>query len=151
MDRADELTRLLGIDLFTPDRKFEVHAVRPTTRVRRDGRTKVELLVLMTQRHPAQLELDGDWGEGSYFFRSGCTILIDPVSTNVRYVITKRTADPCTARCARQEAYLRDRLERQGLDARSRYGVWLPGDRDRTRRHEPFRLLHQNACGEGWV
>jgi hypothetical protein len=149
--RAEQLTDLLGIDLFASERKFEVHAVRPTSRVRRDGRTKEELLVLMTQRHPAQLEFGADWGEGNYFFRSGCTILIDPVSAEVRYVISKRKSDTSAGRQARQAAYLRDRLQREGLDARSRYGVWIKGDRDRTRRHEPFRLLHQGPKDEDWI
>ena len=87
--QRETVGQLLGLELFDPGMKFEVHAVRPTVRVRRDGRTKTELLVLITQRKVRKLQVPGATSAMRYCFRGGCTLLIDPDSGEVQYAITK--------------------------------------------------------------
>jgi hypothetical protein len=144
-DRRDELRDLLGVDLLSDELKFEVQAVRPTVRVRGDGRTRLELLVLITQRDLRQA--NSPYGEFHYRFRSGCTLLIDPDVGRVRYAITKRI--DAAGRRARQERFLSERLQIEGRDARARYSVWFNGEPKVPQ--EPFRGLHQHDAGEDWL
>ena len=123
---------VLGIDLCDGDRKFEVHAIRPTMRVRRDGRTKTELLVMITQRESRKLRLSAGSEALKYFFRGGCTLLIDPELGEVRYAITKDISS--ASRRERHEQFLREQLEREGLEAKGHFGVW-----ERGQRHQPVR------------
>lgn len=151
---------LLGVDLLSEELKFEVHAVRPTVRVHPDGRTKTELLILITQREKRALAMasssaraEGDGREQplSYRFRGGCTLLVDPVSSEVSYCIVKRISGD--RRRERQEAFLRQRLSIEGLDARARYHVWK-GDGERSERQvsqEPFRMLHTAVDDGDWL
>ena len=143
-DRQECVWKALGIDLFGENLRFEVHAVRPTTRVRPDGRTKTELLVLLTQRTPGRLDAGGSiGGDLEYRFRGGCTLLIDPDSGEVVYAIAKNIHSE--GRRVRQESFLSERLAREGLDARARYFVRL-GSEPKVPQ-EAFRLLHR---GGGW-
>ncbi len=70
--------RWLGLDLRLP---VEVHDIRPTYRVRDDGRTKVELVVVLTQKQSWRLPAadaaggtDGTDVEGEYFPNGTCTL-----------------------------------------------------------------------------
>lgn len=140
---------LLGVDLFEPEHRFEVHAVRPTLRIRSQGQTTYDLLVLITQRKTVPA---GDGiGKGLTFrFRSGCTLLIDPVSGEVRYSIVKRLGS--TGRLKRQREFLKQRLAREGRWARARYGVMNARERDLANRvrQEPFRVMHRGAWEDEW-
>ena len=148
----DAIKDALGLDLRET---FEVHAVRPTTRVRADGRTKTELLILMTQSATRQLPADegnqddidpADADTAMYYrFRGGCTLLIDPESGLVQYVIAKSVG--AEGRRRRQETFLLSRLDREGVAARGRYGVWENAEEKRKVPQEPFRMLHR---GEAW-
>jgi len=157
----DEIRSLLGVDLLHEDLKFEVHAVRPTVRIYPDGRTKTELLILITQRETRSLgmasataaaaaEADGEQ-QLSYRFRGGCTLLVDPISGEVSYCIVKRIS--ADTRPTLQEAFLRQRLSIEGLGARARYHVWTVTDGQAERRvpQEPFRLLHAGTAPEEWL
>jgi hypothetical protein len=145
---CDALKSLLGIDLLAEDCKFEVHAVRPTVRVYPDGRTKPELLVLITQRRHESLSGENPAGAEAlhYKFRGGCTLLIDPLSGETRYVIRKHIQAP--GRQQRQEQFLRERLTVEGLHARALYGVRRGSER--PVRQEPFRSLHRRQEEEQW-
>jgi hypothetical protein len=145
----ERVTRELGIDLFNDNLKFEVHAVRPATRVRPDGRTKTELLVLITQRAMRDLAVASEWSDRPdlrYRFRGGVTLLIDPETGAIRYAISKSIY--ARGRQARQEEFLTDRLEREGLHARGRYSVWQAGEAAAPQ--EPFRMLHRGELWEPW-
>jgi hypothetical protein len=134
-----KLSELLGVD-FHSDAKFEVHAIRPAIRVLPNGRTQTDLVVMLTQRVKATLQLDDEGDDSlSYRFRGGATLLIDPESGHVRYCITKRIHSQDRRR--RQEQYLRARIEAEGLDARGRYGLWRADEQ--LVLQEPFRLLHR--------
>lgn len=142
--------RLLGIDLFDQRRPFEVHAVRPTVRVRQNGQATNELLVLITQQKRVRLASGGDFGDRlSFRFRSGCTLLIDPVSGEVRYTVVKRLNSE--GRLARQREFLAGRIQSEGLTARAVYGVRSSGDSSRTLgRQEPLRMVHRGTQPDQW-
>ncbi len=156
-DTRDKISSLLGINLFDEDCKFEVHAVRPTVRIRQNGQTTYELLVLITQRRYESLDSSqpnqtGQSGDALHFrFRSGCTLLIDPISGQVRYAIVKRPGS--TGRLARQKEFLQLRLQAEGWAARGLYGVTNRLEKDDpTARvpQEPLRLVHRGCGGGQW-
>ncbi len=133
------LSDLLGIDFHRAD-KFEVHAIRPAVRVLPGGRTKTQLLVMLTQRTIQALQPTDGVGEPLHYrFRGGATLLIDPEAGQVRYCIIKKIQSHNRQR--RQENYLRARMEVEGTDARARYGLWQTAEEKVPQ--EPFRLLHR--------
>lgn len=133
------LSDLLGIDFYS-DTKFEVHAIRPAVRVLPNGRTKTDLVVMLTQRTIQTVHPDDGMDEPLHYrFRGGATLLIDPELGQVRYCITKKIQSE--SRRQRQEAFLLARMETEGPDARARYGLWRPDEQKVPQ--EPFRLLHR--------
>lgn len=152
----------LGLDLegalATPGgprkSRLEVHAVRPTIRLRPDGRSKVELLVLLTQsdrknlpahaettpakrkRVPPVLNSKGD--PLQYKFRGGCTLLIDPERGSVRYAISKNLQGP--RRRNAHEEYLRGRIASLGEAAIERYRLRSETDNSGEARKNQLRL-----------
>jgi len=79
--------------------KLEIHSVRPARRVGPEGQTVTELVVEMTQRrrgyYNPKIQDKVDRGKikprkPDFVFRGGCTLLIDPDTTEVRYCIYKR-------------------------------------------------------------
>ena len=156
---ADAIGWHFGIDvepLVKPakkDGKLEVHAVRPTIRLRPDGRSKVELLVMLTQRRKVDLprepktEQPSAFGEDplSYEFRGGSTIVIDPDHGCVRYAISKNLRSP--SRPARQETFLQEQIRRHGSAAIARLG--LSSDAAALRRQEPFAFVHGQDITSG--
>lgn len=157
--KRETILDLLGIDLLDDSLRFEVHAVRPTVRVHPDGRTKNELLILITQRQKRSIGMASmaaaDASEATselwYRFRGGCTLLVDPLTGEVTYCIVKRISGE--RRRDRQEAFLQMRLSEEGLDARARYHVWTAtdGKSERYVRQEPFRLLHSGSTQGSWL
>jgi hypothetical protein len=153
---------LLGIDLGdkgdtshdTP--KFEVHAVRPTVRLRSDGRSRVELLIVLAQRiklrllaHPDDPEsvITGPDGKPlTFWFRGGSTLIVDPEAATITYSVAKNiTSD---RRKARQMAFLRDQVAQEGTMAIARFGL-TDTMRERQRRLEPFALAHRGGDESG--
>lgn len=69
--------------------RFETHSVRPARRVAPDGSFITDLVVVLAQRRCCPL--DGQ-GEEGFWFRGGCTLLIDTRRgrERVRYCISKR-------------------------------------------------------------
>ncbi len=133
------LSDLLGIDFYS-DTKFEVHAIRPAVRVLPNGRTKTDLVVMLTQRTIQTVHPDDGMDEPLHYrFRGGATLLIEPELGQVRYCITKKIQSE--SRRQRQEAFLLARMETEGPDARARYGLWRPDEQKVPQ--EPFRLLHR--------
>lgn len=136
-----QLSDLLGIDFFR-DAKFEVHAIRPAIRVSPNGRTKTDLVMMLTQRTIHSIHPNGESEDPLHYrFRGGATLLIDPEWGEVRYCITKKIQS--RGRRWRQEAFLRARMEAEGPGARARYGLWRPDEEKIPQ--EPFRLLHRSS------
>jgi hypothetical protein len=119
--------------------KFEVHSIRPARRISPDGDTDVNLVIEITQKLWARLQGDGPLSAGptspdeqGFWFRGGCTLLVDPDTGEIRYCVYKHVTS-------------RGRLERarqfyggQGLPP----GLTYRGPRPRELVEEPFALLH---------
>jgi hypothetical protein len=159
---ADTVAWNFGIDITRlrpipqgPGLRLEVHAVRPTLRLRPDGRSKVELLVMLTQQASHLLPRDEDpsdpmrdeQGQPLIFtFRGGCTLLIDPDDGSLRYAIGKSLLS--SARIRRQAEFLRRQVADLGADAIRRFGLTDEAIEARSQL-EPFSLLHTHPIGKG--
>ncbi len=150
-----DVKSLSGLQRSGP-RPFEVHAVRPMIRMRPDGRSKVELLVLLTQRirenilaDPSDLNsaMKAPNGEPlTFWFRGGTSLIIDPEAGAVTYSVSKSLLSK--NRKMRQMAFLRDQIAQTGTAAIARFGLtepMLPGQRSL----EPFALAHTREDKEG--
>jgi len=142
---------------------IEVHTVRRTFRVQDNGRTTVELLILLTQwRWEDLLDENGrvvvtPSGDPVRFkFRGGTTLIIDPRLGRISFAITKNIGDPkwaTNARLARVRRFLRDRLSSLGDAALDRYPLALDAADDQARgrrRNEPLALLHRETFSGDW-
>lgn len=136
--------------------RLEVHAVRPTVRLRSDGRSKVELLIVLGQRVRTQLLADlkdprsvmrsPDGEPLSFWFRGGSTLIVDPEAGAVTYSVCKNVRS--AGRLGRQMAFLRDELAQQGTNAIARFGL-TEASRRAQRHLEPFALAHAQSREAG--
>ena len=135
---------------------FEVHAVRPTIRLRADGRSRVELLIVLAQRISLQLRSDPDdentaiiGPDGNpltFLFRGGSTLIVDPEAAAITYSVAKNITSK--RRRARHMAFVRDQIAHQGTAAIARFG--LTGEtRVKQRLLEPFALAHTETDDAG--
>lgn len=158
-DERSLVGRQLGLDLswLTQDRsedqgRFEVHGVRPTIRLRADGRSKVELIIVLTQRIRTTLLSDpsdpdsvmyAPTGEPlSFWFRGGATVIVDPEEGTLTYAVSKNILNE--GRKGRQMAFLRSQLFEQGGAAIDRFGLTVSVLNERRQR-EPFAFAHAHA------
>jgi hypothetical protein len=122
---------------------FEIHAVRPCSRIGPDGQNLQDLVIEIVQRRKVvgdpvdQERLDaGQLAYGKvaaeFYFRGGCTLIVDGRSGAIRYVIRKRIDND--QRLARERQF---RGDPAGLQRAMTYF-----DRDET---SPFRLLHEEV------
>jgi hypothetical protein len=122
---------LSGID---PDLGFEVHSLRPSIRLDWWGKPTFQWVIELTQRIPQYFD-DADRTTGAtpdYYFRGGCTLVVDAQTGKVRYSIKKKLDE---ARKARQRAYSLDEGNR--TLAATYFGRLASDDR------EPFAMLHR--------
>ena len=123
---------LSGID---PGLKFEVHSIRPSIRTDWEGRRRFQWVIDLTQRIPQYLDPKQRKKKDAapdYYFRGGCTLLVDAETGKVRYSIQKRLDDD---RRERQRRYLVDEGN-ESLAATYFGGV-------ASERNEPFAMLHR--------
>src|SRR5262249_42216412 len=77
-----------------PEKKFEVHSVRPSYRTDWRGRPRFQWIIEITQRIG---EKDPDFPrpdvEFDYFFRGGVTLIVDGEDGKVRFGIRKPLSD----------------------------------------------------------
>jgi hypothetical protein len=82
--------------------KFEVHSFRPCRRIGPDGQERSDVLVEVVQRRKAffdrELQKKVDGGQEAdarpdFYFRGGCTLIIDPETGDLRYCIRKSVCD----------------------------------------------------------
>jgi hypothetical protein len=121
-----------GIDSTRP---FEVHSIRPSFRTDWEGRPRFQWVIELTQRVAEFVDGDGEAREGAtpdYYFRGGCTLVVDAETGKVRYSIKKRLTE---ARRERQRRYL---LEDGNASLAATYFGGIGQDRD-----EPFAMLHR--------
>jgi hypothetical protein len=155
---ADSLAWHLGLDVASLANRqdprsirLEIQSIRPTIRLRADGRSKMELLVVLTQRLRSDLlDEDGkimkapdDKTKLSFWQRGGCTLIIDPELGGVTYAVSKRLTSEF--RKKNQMAFLRAQLAQYGSGAIVRLGLTEASMQGQFQL-EPFALAH--AGGE---
>ncbi|MCP5446301.1 MAG: hypothetical protein H6964_04790 [Chromatiaceae bacterium] len=155
----------LGIDLRTKGNRaegigpLEVHAVRPTVRIVPGGRTRTQLLIVLTQwreenlinAHGEQV-VDSIHGGLTFKYRSGCTLIIDPELGMVEYAISKSLESEARKRrqmnflCAQVAQFGHLAVERLKLKANLR----PVGRRDMSAEaFEPLAMIHHGASADG--
>ncbi len=143
---AQELQSLLGLDLKKPGAKFEVHSLRPARRVGPDGELLVDLVIEITQSKAGYIDpnVQEQVDNGSmnpapqpdFIFRGGCSLLVDPASSRIRYCIVKDILSQ--QRLAKQRAFLTDG---SGNSLRAMYF----GNAAQSGLKEPFAFLHRSV------
>jgi pimeloyl-ACP methyl ester carboxylesterase len=130
-----------------PKPKIEVHSIRPCRRIGPDGQQLTDVLIEITQRRKAFLDLDVQkelddpkskvalddpkFAQPDFYFRGGCSLVIDADRGDIRYCIRKSVAND--KRLERERKFrLGDYSDFQG----GRYLTPLAGD------HNPFAFLH---------
>jgi hypothetical protein len=148
----------LGLDIKalkkdeSPFAPLEVHSVRPTVRLHDDGRTKVQLLIVLTQKLVLPLAGDGGSAQGDvstevaglgFKFRGGCTLIIDPDTGRISYAISKNLLSD--ARQARVRRFLQEQLDHFGPDAIYRFPLVhldkKPPSKEESQKPTPTREL----------
>ncbi|MBV8226510.1 MAG: S8 family serine peptidase [Verrucomicrobia bacterium] len=105
-------------------RDFEVHSVRPVTRIGPDGQQRTDLVVEITQ---SWIPADQN---GKY--RGGCTLIIDLERRTIRYSVSKRVGHP--DRMREQEVFQMNMVRRA-------LGFSYFGNPALT--SEPFAMIHR--------
>ncbi|PWU24005.1 MAG: hypothetical protein C5B48_07625 [Candidatus Rokuibacteriota bacterium] len=118
---------LSGID---PKIKFEVHSIRPSLRMDWTEQARLQWVIELTQRIP---QGDTNGNDPDYYFRGGCTLLVDAEDGKVRYSIKKPLDDE--ERRNKQRRFLQD-------EANESLAATYFGDMTRDR-VEPFAILHR--------
>jgi hypothetical protein len=120
---------LRGIDRTRP---FEVHSIRPSVSTELNGRSRFQWVIELTQRIPEYVDPGQRDGGADFYFRGGCTLLVDADTGKLRYNINKPLDDD---RKQRQRAYLLDQGD-ESLKA-----IYFGGVRRESA--EPFAALHR--------
>jgi len=111
--------QISGIDLHNG--KFEVHSIRPVRRIGPDGQLLTDLLIEITQRRPGKRSGDlsawnsADEVKQDFWYRGGCTLIVDMKSTRIRYCIFKDINDEF--RYKRQQDYHNSFIENRLLSS----------------------------------
>ena len=148
--KVADLTRTLAAELHTylapllkdgtislagivPGETFEVHSLRPARATGWNGELRFRWVIELTQRI-AQYSGDGKPGPhapADFYFRGGCTLLVDAQTARVTYSIRKPLSE---SRKKRQRAYVEGDGD-EGLAATYFGGV--------LGAKEPFAMLHR--------
>jgi len=129
---SKESVVLAGID---PELSFEVHSLRPSIRMDWEGRPNFQWVIELTQRIPQFVEGEGGRAgrKADYYFRGGCTLLVDAETGEVRYSIKKKLNEE---RKSRQRRFFID----EGSRSLAATYFGSPGAEER----EPFAVLHRH-------
>ncbi|HUE86529.1 MAG TPA: hypothetical protein VMO26_10665 [Vicinamibacterales bacterium] len=131
-DAFDRGTAISGID---PTMTFEVHSIRPSIRNGAEGTRHFQWNIELTQRVPQfldQSELRQAGAAPDYYFRGGCTLIVDAETGKVRYSIKKPLNE---RRKERQRRYFVEEAN-QNLAATYFGGI-------ASEENEPFAMLHR--------
>jgi hypothetical protein len=123
-----KMTISSGIDASRP---FEVHSIRPSCRTDWQGRPKFQWVIELTQRIPEFVDTNSD-GTPDYYFRGGCTLVVDAETGKVRYSVRK------PLNVARREQQRRYLLEEGNENLAATYFGGVCHEHD-----EPFAMLHR--------
>jgi hypothetical protein len=138
------------LSFIEPGAGFEVHALRPSTRIDWQGKSHFQWIIEITQWVPDYLDaaqtkaLDEEMAQANgkkraelrkipsdYRFRGGATLLVDAETGRVLYTIRKRLDDQ--RRRERQRRYMSE------IANRSLSATYFRGLHER----EPFAALHR--------
>jgi hypothetical protein len=125
-------TVISGID---PGLAFEVHSIRPSIRTDVEGVRYFQWNIELTQRLPQYLDPPEERDPNAapdYYFRGGCTLIVDAETGKVRYAIRKPLND---RRKERQRRYFVEEGNRNL--AATYFGGIARED------NEPFAMLHR--------
>jgi Subtilase family len=122
-----EFATELGLD---PAQSFEVHELRCGMRTGPDGRSVPQMVVALTQSR--RVKADNGSDTSSYIFRGGSTLLVDLLSSEVKYRIVKNINSE--SRQGRTAAFIREAA------ADPLRALFFAPDR-----REPFAALHSLA------
>ena len=115
--------------------KFEVHAARPARRATPDGDSVDQVVVTVTQRRRAPIDPSRPLSdENGFWFRGGCTMILDMDTLELQYAIRKRITGE--HRLTRQREFL------QGSAGQSLRATYFK-DPVRGDQAEPFAFLHR--------
>jgi hypothetical protein len=137
---------LKGLHIEHEDDLFEVHSIRPVRRIGPDGQMLADLLIEITQKRPgfADKPFGGlgpaDRKNAEFWYRGGCTILIDMRTGQLRYCIYKDIDSHY--RYKRQQEYHGSRSELGAF--RNPYGSELAASVE----DNLFQLLHRYSRTE---
>lgn len=118
---------------IVPGEEFEVHSLRPARATGWNGELRFRWVIELTQRIPQYFDdaaADGH-ADADFYFRGGCTLLVDAQTARVTYSIRKPLSE---SRKKRQRDYVESGGD-EGLAATYFGGVL--GAR------EPFAMLHR--------
>jgi len=121
-----------GVD---PSLLFEVHSLRPSIRTDLEGNRHFQWIIELTQLVGQYLDAEGERpvdARPDYYFRGGCTLVVDGETGTVRYSI-KKPLDQ--ARKERQRRYV---LEEGNENLAATYLGGVGSDEN-----EPFAVLHR--------
>lgn len=133
-----------GLDF---SQKFEVHSIRPVRRSGPDGQLLLDMVVEITQRIPGfrdvpfsqcQKELHSN-EEPNFWFRGGCTLIVDLETGKLRYCIYKDINS--------ERRYERQRAFVNGTNAASSFTETYFGITGYQERDEVFAFTHR-LCEE---
>ena len=128
----------------------EVQSARPALRRTRDGSVRTDLVVEMTQRRRGFFDADeqkkqdrsGEDERRDFWYRTGCTIVIDLLRGEVRRIIRTRGTITTDGELERVRRFL---VGETGVSGNA-FDAGLPPSLQidlSASRHEPFALLHQ--------
>jgi hypothetical protein len=131
--------------------KFEVHSTRPCRRIGPDGQERTDVVVEIVQRRKAFFDenrqiaieegkLHYDSVAQDFWFRGGCSLILDPETGEIRYCIRKAVCKSAE-RPWDDDRLVRERRFRQGQFGNSDGGEYT-GDGDGG---NPFAFLHRGA------
>jgi hypothetical protein len=129
---------------------FEVHSVRPAVRVGPDGEVCSDLVIEITQRRRGyrdpEIQKKQDRSrqkqlpKPDFYFRGGCTLLVDHETESLRYIISKSVGDDSRLNRQREFKYMNPRP--------SLRSIYL-GEDVGEQTKEPFAILHRSFWPEG--
>jgi hypothetical protein len=129
---------------------FEVHSVRPAARVGPDGEVCSDLIIEITQRRRGYRDPEVQKKQDrsrqkqplkpDFYFRGGCTLLIDHETESIRYIISKSVGDESRLNKQREFKYMNPRP--------SLRSIYLGEDVGEETK-EPFAILHRSFWPEG--
>jgi hypothetical protein len=129
---------------------FQVDSFRPSRRIGPDGQQRSDIILEITQRRIGFFDVDRqkavdlgnepltDDTRGDFSFRGGCTLIIDPVTWDIRYCVRKSVVASQTKTPWDDARLNRERRFRQGANGDNVGGIYLGGDN----RGNPFAFLH---------